>query len=113
MARKRLTGERLMQLLLIDAKIPFVQEHRFHPVRRWRFDFAIPEAKVAIEVEGGVFSQGRHTRGIGYSADLVKYNCATEMGWRVLRYTTQQIDTNAINQIRRVVQNALYCHGDR
>lgn len=67
-------------------------EYRFHPVRRWRFDFAVPEHMLAIEVEGGSYVQGRHTRGKGFAADMEKYNTATLMGWSVLRYTPQQVD---------------------
>jgi hypothetical protein len=40
-------------------------EHRFHPVRRWRFDAAFPARKVAVELDGGIFAAGRHTRGAG------------------------------------------------
>ncbi len=68
-----------------------VREHRFHPVRRWRFDYAWPEEKVALEVEGGVWTGGRHTRGSGYVADLEKYNAATVAGWRVVRVTPSKL----------------------
>lgn len=66
--------------------IDYVREHKFHPIRKWRFDFAIPQYLIAIECEGGVWSGGRHTRGLGYSKDCEKYNNATLLGWRVLRY---------------------------
>ena len=68
-----------------------VAEYRFAPPRRWRFDFCWPVEKVAVEVEGGVFAGGRHTRGAGYRADLEKYNRATLMGYRVLRYLPEQL----------------------
>lgn len=68
------------------------KEIRFHPSRRWRFDRAIPEKKIAVEVEGGIFSKGRHTRGSGYAKDCDKYNNAVALGWRVFRATTVQID---------------------
>jgi very-short-patch-repair endonuclease len=110
---RRLKGEEAMTLMLKSEGIVFEREYRFHPVRRWRFDFAIPELRIAIEVEGGVFSGGRHTRGIGYSNDLIKYNAATEMGWRVLRYATNQIDATALEQIRRVIGYALCSDGRR
>lgn len=60
--------------------------------RRWRFDFAWVDANVAAEVEGGVWSRGRHTRGAGYVADCEKYNAATLLGWRVLRIPTPMVE---------------------
>lgn len=69
-----------------------VREFKFHPLRKWRFDYCFPDKKIAIEIEGGVFSGGRHTRGIGYVRDMEKYNAATLHGWKLLRYTPQNID---------------------
>lgn len=67
-------------------------EYRFHPTRKWRFDFAFPEVNLAVEAEGGVFVGGRHTRGVTYAKDCEKYNQAALLGWTVLRYTMQNID---------------------
>lgn len=64
-----------------------VAEHRFHATRRWRFDYAWPDHKLALEVEGGAWTGGRHTRGAGFVKDIEKYNAATLAGWRVLRTT--------------------------
>jgi very-short-patch-repair endonuclease len=66
-------------------------EHRFAPPRRWRFDLAFPDHKLAIEIEGGAFTRGRHTRGAGFIKDMEKYNTATLLGWRLLRFTPQQV----------------------
>jgi|SRR5690625_1098981 len=77
--------------LLESLGVEVVTELRFHPIRRWRFDFAIPSHKIAIEKEGGVWTRGRHTRGKGYIGDMEKYNNATALGWRVLRFTPDQI----------------------
>lgn len=69
-----------------------VQEVRFDPVRKWRFDFAWPAHKVAVEVEGGGYVNGRHNRGGGFEADCEKYNAAALLGWIVLRVTPRQVD---------------------
>ena len=69
-----------------------VREHRFHPTRRWRFDFAWPDRKLAVEVEGAMWTNGRHTRPEGFQSDLEKYNEATMAGWRVLRVTGPMVD---------------------
>ena len=68
-----------------------VTEHRFHETRRWRFDLALPEHKIAVEQEGGIWIQGRHTRGKGFLGDMEKYNEAAIRGWLVLRFTPEEI----------------------
>lgn len=70
-------------------QVNIVKEYRFYDVRKWRFDYAFPDQKVAIEVDGAVWTQGRHNRGAGYVADLEKLNTAVSMGWLVLRITTE------------------------
>lgn len=69
--------------------VEVVKEHMFHYTRKWRFDYAIPELKVAIEIDGGVWDYGRHNRPQGYINDMEKLNTAASMGWLVLRFTTQ------------------------
>ena len=63
------------------------REYQFCETRRFRFDFAWPICKVAVEMEGGVWSRGRHVRGRGFIKDCEKYNLATLLGWRILRFT--------------------------
>lgn len=62
-------------------------EHKFHPTRKWRFDWAIPDLKIAIEYEGLHSAKSRHTTITGFSNDCEKYNAAALLGWIVLRYT--------------------------
>lgn len=82
----------------------FIPEYKFDPTRKWRFDFALPHKKIAIEVNGGVFTQGRHTRGNGYINDMEKLNKAVELGWKVLQYTPQQcIQTATFKQINAII----------
>jgi hypothetical protein len=66
-------------------------EVRFHPVRKWRFDYAWRNRKIAVEIEGGLFVAGRHGRGAGYRADLEKYNTALLMGWSVYHFLPEQL----------------------
>lgn len=60
-----------------------VPEYRFHGDRKWRFDYAFPVQRVAIEVHGGVYRQGHHTRGKGFLDDREKMAEAQVAGWKV------------------------------
>lgn len=60
-------------------------------LRKWRFDFYSHAHKLAIEVEGGTFAGGRHSRGVGMSEDMEKYNSAVLAGIRVLRFDSTMI----------------------
>lgn len=75
-----------------------VPEHRFHPDRMWRFDFAWPVQLVALEIEGGTrrAGGGRHNRAAGYADDCVKYTEAALHGWRVLRATWEQVSSGLV-----------------
>lgn len=80
------------------------EEYQFHSERKWRFDFCWPDKKIAVEVEGGVFTNGRHTRGSGYIKDLEKYNAAVMEGWKLLRYTPDQMKKlSTITQIKELL----------
>lgn len=68
-----------------------VADYRFHATRKWELDRAWPAAKVAVELEGGSWGGGRHTRGSGYEKDCEKYNTAAVEGWLVLRFTTSML----------------------
>jgi very-short-patch-repair endonuclease len=84
-----------------------IREHKFHPTRKWRFDFAWPDQKIAIEVEGGLFlaGGGRHNRGASMKGDMEKYNEAACFGWSVLRYTPDQlVKSNIYIQIRTLFE---------
>jgi very-short-patch-repair endonuclease len=76
-----------------------VRELRFDAFRRWRFDFAHEGARVAIEINGGVWSGGRHVRGAGYLRDREKVNAATLAGWRVFELGTGQVTPDAVQRI--------------
>jgi very-short-patch-repair endonuclease len=74
-------------------------EYRFDSVRRWKFDFAHLGSRVAIEVEGGTRSNGRHSRHEGYREDCIKYNAAVLAGWRVCRLTSDMITPDHVEPI--------------
>lgn len=86
----------------------FGQPHDYAPARRWRFDFAWVDRKLAVEVEGGAWVGGRHGRGKGFTADLEKYVAAQLDGWAVIRIGPQQIeDGTALALIERALRGGL------
>ena len=85
------------------------REYRFHPTRRWRLDFAWPDKKFGVEIEGGTWINGRHTRGSGFEADCEKYAEAMCIGWRILRVTGEQVKSGqAIRWTIKAQGNALH-----
>ncbi len=70
--------------------------------RRWRFDCAWPDKKAAAELEGGVWTRGRHVRGKGFEGDCDKMNAATLLGWRVLRLTASKLRQDPVGCIEMV-----------
>jgi hypothetical protein len=79
-------------------------EYPFSTTRDWRFDVAWPSRKIAVEIEGGVWSGGRHTRGAGFLADMEKYNAAVCLGWSVLRFTPDQVSSGAAEPALQVLR---------
>lgn len=81
------------------------REFLFHPTRRWKIDFAWPDREIAVEIEGGTYSGGRHVRPEGFELDCEKYNALAERGWRLFRFTSKMVkDGRAIDQIGRVLE---------
>lgn len=92
-------NELAQQVQFTGLPAPILQ-HQFHPVRRWRFDLAWPDYKLACEIDGGIWTRGRHVRGAGYRRDCIKLNEAVILGWRVLRVTPDMVtDGSAIQYI--------------
>jgi hypothetical protein len=100
-------GEEIFLRQCIGIGLPKPErEHMFLAGRRFRFDFAWTDVRLGVEVEGGVFSKGRHTRGVGYSKDLEKYNLAAMHGWTVYRFTTQDVKSGiAVGFMEIIINN--------
>lgn len=82
-----------------------LREHRFYKPRKWRFDYALPYYKIAVEVEGGVWNGGRHIRPQGFLGDIEKYNTAALLGWRVFRTTPDKLLSQ---QTIKLLKSAIY-----
>jgi very-short-patch-repair endonuclease len=87
---KELTDLLLIQINELKLSEP-VQEFKFHPVRKWRFDLAFVDKKLAVECDGGTWTGGRHTTGAGFQNDCMKFDEAMRLGWNVYRCTGEMI----------------------
>lgn len=100
--KKRSEAELQLSIQLKALKIEFIEEYQFHQTRKWRADFHILNTKILIEVEGGIWTNGRHTRGTGYLGDMEKYNAASKLGFTILRFSTQQVKSGfAVKEIEQ------------
>ncbi len=99
--------DKVFKQLCEDLELPVpVTEHSFHPVRKWRFDYAWPDQMVALEVEGGIWRPGggAHSRPKNIERDIEKYNTATLMGWRILRVQPAHLlKQDTIKMIRKIL----------
>jgi very-short-patch-repair endonuclease len=77
-----------------------IKQHKFHPIRQWRFDFSWPEVKIAVEIQGGTFMRrGGHNTGIGQVMDHEKSRAAVISGWRVLQFSTSDLRKHKIKNM--------------
>lgn len=97
--------EETFALQLRAHRIPHVREVRFHPDRQWRLDFLVMGTKIAVELHGGTYSGGRHTRGTGMAGDMEKMNEAARLGYEVFTFDTPMVRKgDAINYLLRVLR---------
>lgn len=86
-----------------------ISEYKFYSKRRWRFDFAWPEIKLAVEVQGGIYVNGRHARGAALEQEYEKLNAAQILGWTVLLFGPTHIN----KQAGRVAKILRYVYGHK
>ncbi|MGB3330809.1 MAG: hypothetical protein WBA46_17735 [Thermomicrobiales bacterium] len=80
-----------------------VTEHRFHPIRRWRFDYCWPDAKIAVEYDGIMFGHASHSSLAGILRDSDKANEAQRLGWRVFRANAKTVGDNTFMDLMDAV----------
>lgn len=85
-----------------------VMQHKFHPQRKWRFDFSWPDLLLAVELNGASFGGGRHNRGAEQAKDYEKMRHAIKLGWRVLPFGTKDMDHpyDVVEFVAEVMTNA-------
>lgn len=103
----RLNLEEIFIVQMRAIRLPPAQrEYKFHPKRRWKFDFAFPHAMVAVEIEGGTYVRGRHVRPEGFRNDAIKYSEAAILGWKVIRGDSQMVRNGALlSLVERALNN--------
>jgi hypothetical protein len=103
----------LIQMYLESRGIDYVPEYQGIPGRKFRFDFAVPADKIAIEYEGGTYSGGAHIRGAHYASDCEKYSLAAIHGWRVIRLTVDMFKCKKGSNITtaEILLNAIFGRG--
>ncbi len=90
------------QCKALHLELP-VRELRFDPTRRWRFDCAWPARKLAVEIAGAEWANGRHSRQLG--ADYEKVRAAVCQGWRLLPFTGSEVRSGlAVDVVARMLQ---------
>jgi very-short-patch-repair endonuclease len=87
-----------------------VREYKFSAARRWRADYCHEASRTLIELEGGIYSGGRHVRADGYRNDVEKYNAAAMLGYVVLRLGTGQVDDAHVGEIADYVRKQTKGH---
>jgi very-short-patch-repair endonuclease len=100
-ARKKPSSELEELFARKMAGTGFIREHRFAPPRRWRFDFAWVEKRLAVEIDGGNWNNGRHNRGSARDAENEKMNSAQLLGWRVLHFTGAAVKNGEAERVTR------------
>lgn len=102
--------ERNLEFQIKALKLPAPKvQYRFHPLRKWSFDFAWPDRMLYLEVEGGIWIRGggRHNRASCFEKDAEKYNEAALLGYRGLRVTTQQVTSGvAVMLVERALRSS-------
>ena len=83
-----------------------VAEYRFHHMRKWRFDWAFPGQKIALEIQGGNWKGGRHTRAAALQKEYEKLNAAAVAGWRILYCTPADVESGAVYQLIKAALEA-------
>ena len=83
---------------------PLAAEYKFLPDRKFRLDFAHVKTLVAVECDGGTWTQGRHSTGKGFTNDCIKINLAILAGWRVFRLTSDMLTNEPETHLKPIIE---------
>ena len=99
--------ENLFAMQLDSAGLTgYVREYRAIPGRKFRFDFAFLRERLLVEINGGTYNGGAHSRGVGLNRDYEKGNLAVVNNWRVLSFDTKQVKSGAaLEVVEQLINN--------
>jgi len=98
--------EDMLAMMLDDNKIKYIREYKFKDDRKWRFDFVLPDYKLAIEIQGGIYIMGRHSRGRELENEYEKFCEAVLLGWYIMPFTPRMVTKGiAIAYITNFIKN--------
>lgn len=106
--KPKITSDFFCKLVKAELGLDVTLEHKFHDTRRWRFDYAILDHKIAIEKDGGVWMKGggAHSRPQNIIRDMEKLTQASVLGWVVIRRVPNELNTTeTMNLIRQAIKN--------
>jgi very-short-patch-repair endonuclease len=93
---------------LWDERYPSIDLVTQYPVRRYKIDFCHPQAKVAIECQGGTWVAGMgHSSGKGIQRDCEKFCVLASQGFIVFPLTCEMITEKWIDAIAQVIKKRL------
>jgi len=95
----------LINQIIANNLPPPTPQFKFHPHRKYKFDLAYPQQKIAIEIEGATYTIGRHQQPTGFTQDCLKYNLATLLGWSIFRVTPTLIKKGYALELVKEVWN--------
>ena len=89
--------------LLRSAKITgWKRQHKYVPGRKFQADFAFPEQKLIVEVDGGIYNRRAHGSIGGIIADMKRTNLAAISGWRVMRFRPDELQKEPDSVIEQI-----------
>ena len=77
----------LLQNYLASHNVTLIAEYKYVPCRKYKADYCIPEWRLLIEIQGGLFNKKAHGSITGLLKDIQRLNLATVNGFYLLRIT--------------------------
>ena len=85
--------------------IDYVRQYRAIKGRKFAWDFAFPDERLLVEINGGTYTVGAHSTGKGIARDYEKSNLAQLQGWRCLSFDGKAVRSGeAVEVVRKALE---------